>query len=422
MRCVLFAALGLCSGALAGGLIFSSPSLVAVTTSAEAGELQPWVPEHFLGLSRPDNVSAAPLLFGAHGPSSYDFSSDGGSSFVSFPADVPFYGNGVTFQTNQWIPSSTAPHPESYHDLGRVHGVVTLDGWSRSNITTVRAAAGGGLSFTYDALAHTNFTGIPFPGLNTTFNPAHPQPKVFGFLPLTGVGGGYVCVAAVIWAGEALNPSPDGLTRPLSLLAFVSSDSYNWRFSSVVANFSSFPGLVLGPSESDIAYLPDGKTIAVVFRMDGDAGCSSNSYRNYYTAHSADGGATWTWPVPLPGLGCVRPKLLHVPGWPLILSGGRNCVANTMDITLWTSATGAPGVRNWVDYSITYHHNRLWQGNASFLFNASVNDTNKWQTLSYTSIVRTSPDSFVIFYNKFLALVGWPPWPSANFVMQVRVV
>ena len=412
--------LSILCGALAD-LIFSPPALVSVTAPAESAALLPMVPEHFFGLARPGNASAAPLLFGAHGPSSWDFSSDGGASWASVPAYVPFYGAGVAMQTNQMVPVYAVGglHPEAYHDLGSVRGAVTPSGWSRSNITTARAAPNGGLSFAYDALARTTFTGVPAPGLNTTFNPAHPTPKVFGFLPLAG--GDFVCVAAVVWAGEVPLPSPDGPNTPVSLLAFVSSDSHNWRFSSVVANFSSTPGLVLGPTESDIAYLPDGKTIALVFRMDGDAGCDSNSYRNYYAAYSTDGGARWTRPAALSGPGCVRPKLLLMPGGPLVLSGGRNCVAKTKDISLWTSATGTP-TDSWSEYSVTYQHNRLWRGNATFLFDARVNDTTKWETLSYTSVVRTGPESFAVFYNKFMSVTNFPPWPSANFVMQVRVV
>jgi len=405
----------LLSGVLAG-LVFSPPVLVAVTSAAEGPALLPMVPEHFFGLARPGNASAAPLLFGAHGPSLWDFSSDGGASWASVPGLNPLGSTrGFASQTNQLVPLYAAGglHPEAYHDLGSVRVDVTSTGWSRSNVTTVRAAPGGGLSFAFDALARTTFTGVPAPGLNTTFDPE--LPKVYGFLPLSG--GGYVCVAAIVWAGAPL--SVEGLA-PQSLLAFVSADSFHWRFSSVIANFSSFPGMARGPNEADIAYAPDGKTLALVFRMDGHNDCSSGYYRFYYTATSGDGGMTWTFPVALPGLGCVRPKLLHVPGGPLVLSGGRNCLANTRDNMLWTSATGAPN--GWANYSISFQHNSLWRGDASFLFDASVNGTAQWETLSYTSVVRTGPDSFAVFYNKCVNVKTFPPWPSANFMMQVRVV
>ena len=186
-------------GALAD-LIFSPPALVAVTSASET--LLPMVPEHFFGLARPGNASAAPLLFGAHGPGSWDVSADGGASWAWTPGLNPLGSTmGFASQTNQLVPLYAAGglFPEAYHDLGSVRGAVTRSGWSRSNITTVRAAPGGGLNFTFDALATTTFSGIPAPGMNTTFDPE--LPKVYGFLPLAG--GGYVCVAAIVWALKA---------------------------------------------------------------------------------------------------------------------------------------------------------------------------------------------------------------------------
>ena len=414
MRTAALTALVLC-GARAG-LVFSPPALVAVTSPAEAAALLPMVPEHFFGLARPGNASAAPLLFGAHGPGTWDLSSDGGGVWAPAPGANPFASaDGFASQTNQFVPLRAAgggEHPEAYHDLGSVRGAVMPGGWTRSNVTTVRAARGGGLSLTLDALASTTFVGVPAPGLNTTFDPE--LPKVYGFLPLAG--GGYVCVAAIVWAGQP--PSVLGLAGQ-TLVAFVSADSYRWHFAAVIANFSSFPGMARGANEADVAYLPDGKTLAVVFRMDGHNDCASGYYRDYYTAHSADGGASWTFPVALPGVGCVRPKLLHLPGGPLVLSGGRNCLAGTRDNMLWTSATGAPN--DWANHSISFNHNRLWRGDAAFLFGAGVNGTALWETISYTSVVRTGAASFAVFYNKCVNVKTFPPWPSANFVMQVRV-
>lgn len=408
----------------ASKLEFSSPSLIAVSTPAEVAQFLPWVPEHFFSLARPDNnASSMPLLFGAHGPSSWDFSRDGGASWSAEAASVPFYGSGSAMQINQLVPLYSAAglfaQPVAYHDLGSVHDEMTAGGWSRSNVTTVRAAAGGGgLETTSDARARTTFSGVPAPGLNTTYNAVHPTPKVYGFLRLAG--GGYVCVAALVWAGEAPRHSPDGDLWPTSMLAFVSSDSYDWRFAGIVANFSSLPGLYIGPNESDLGYLPDGKTLVAVMRMDGHDDCASGTYRYYYAAYSADGGSTWTRPAPLPGVGCVRPKLLLVPGAPLILSAGRNCVDGTRDNRLWTAAAEAPGA-NATEYSLSYQHNRLWRGNASFLFNASVNGTKLWETQSYTSLALTGENSFAIFYQKFMEPTFWGSTASANFVMHVTV-
>jgi hypothetical protein len=174
----------------------------------------------------------------------------------------------------------------------------------------------------------------------------------------------------------------------------------------------------LAPQSPTWQNAADGATLVAAIRMSGESDCATESYRNYFAAYSTDGGAHWALLAELPGVGCVSPRLLHVPGG--VLSGGRNRVADTKGISLWASATGASGA-SWNEHSVTYQHNRLWRGIASFLFDARVNETDQWETLSYTSIVLTNPDSFAVFYNKFFA-PRWPPWPSANFVMQGRVV
>ena len=148
----------------------------------------------------------------------------------------------------------------------------------------------------------------------------------------------------------------DGPQQPVSLLTFRSSDGYHWRFASVLSNASWSPGS-MGPSENDLELLSDNKTIMAVIRPDvsrptfssarigrvslmaaasrlqGDAACSSNTYRWYNQAFSTDLGATWTRPSPLTGMGCARPRLKRLPRGPLLLSGGRDCVAKTVDVS-----------------------------------------------------------------------------------------
>jgi hypothetical protein len=46
----------------------------------------------------------------------------------------------------------------------------------------------------------------------------------------------------------------------------------------------------------------------------------------------------------MPGAGCARPKLLSLGRRaPVLLSGGRLCVENTTDISLWVNADGMAG-------------------------------------------------------------------------------
>ena len=86
-------------------------------------------------------------------------------------------------------------------------------------------------------------------------------------------------------------------------------------------------------------------------------------------ASCADYGQSWTRPAPMPGMGCARPRLKRLPAGPLLLSGGRDCLAKTVDISLWMNADPQYGLvaggahrdpSTWTKHSISYQHNRLW--------------------------------------------------------------
>ena len=47
-------------------------------------------------------------------------------------------------------------------------------------------------------------------------------------------------------------------------------------------------------------------------------------------------------------------------------------------------------------HSISYQHNRLWRGDSKYLFDERVNVSDAWQTLSYTSMMVTGPDSATV--------------------------
>ena len=87
---------------------------------------------------------------------------------------------------------------------------------------------------------------------------------------------------------------------------------------------------------------------------------------------------------------------------------------------------GAPRTE-WVKHSISAQHNRLWRGDSKYLFDPRVNISDAWQTLSYTSIMVTGPDSATIAYQRFFpfgpnqTVKKWPG-PNVNFAIQVRVV
>jgi hypothetical protein len=80
----------------------------------------------------------------------------------------------------------------------------------------------------------------------------------------------------------------------------------------------------MGPSENDLELLSDNRTIMAVIRPDGDAACSTGTYRWYNQAFSTDNGGSWTRPSPMTGMGCARPRLKRLPDGPLLLSGCGN--------------------------------------------------------------------------------------------------
>ena len=86
---------------------------------------------------------------------------------------------------------------------------------------------------------------------------------------------------------------------------------------------------------------------------------------------------------------------------------GRDCVAHTVDISLWVNAQKEYGISShdpasWTKHSISYQHNRLWKGDPQFLFDNKVNDTTKWETLSYTALLVTV--MFIGFSRKLIRL------------------
>ena len=170
--------------------------------------------------------------------------------------------------------------------------------------------------------------------------------------------------------------------------------------------------------------------------------------------YSHNEGKDWTKAVPIKGAGCARPRLLKLAAGPLLLSGGRLCVEDTDDISMWLNSDGLAGTTpggelpgEWAKTSVSYWHNRLWTGPASMRFDAQINNSNAFATLvrprasasflraepahcliaadcwqAYTSLIPSGPSSGVIIYQKFYSPMYWPPWPQATFMMRFRGV
>jgi hypothetical protein len=409
---LMWLALIIQSCAVLAGVKFSPPVLVAMSSGTEADHNLPVVPDRFYGLHQD-------VIFGVHGgQSSFDCTRNGGNSWSSSTLDVADWGNVDGIAVPIFAENITRGYSrvvDAYHDLGSVAVSSNASGWLRRNVTTLTVDKSGLLIASWDDSVTVTFSGIPFPGINSSVTQGNPQ-RMYGMERLED--GSYITAVAIIWNGLTPNSSPDGPIIPWSLVAFSSNDTYHWQYLNIIANISDFSWSTFGPTESDISFLSDRRTLICVIRMDGDANCDTGLYRYFYSARSSDGGRSWSKPSPMQGLGCVRPKLLLLDNGPLLLAGGRLCVENTKDVLLWISFDG--WAHNWTAFSLTYHHNRLWSGDARFLFDDLVNSTDAWESLAYTSLVPQSNNSANIFYQKFFT-PSWPPWPSATFMMQVQI-
>lgn len=284
---------------------------------------------------------------------------------------------------------------------------------------------------------------LPQPVNNTNGVKATPVAPQFYGGPIELHDGSFLGTVGIYWShNNPLSPTVDGPLHRMSVVAIRSTDSLTWRFAGVVANASGPGGYhdsSTGPTENDLAVLTDGKTLLCVLRMDGDSRCSTGSYRYYGASYSRDQGKTWSRAVPMPGAGCVWPRLLKLDSGPLILSGARLCVEDTDDISIWVNVdgmagatTGGPGA--WTRYSVSYWHNARWVGpttgggkppaaaeSYSYLFDAQINNSNAFATSGFTSLISAGPADFVLIYQKYFSPSSWPPFPQATFQMRVSV-
>ena len=99
----------------------------------------------------------------------------------------------------------------------------------------------------------------------------------------------------------------------------------------------------------------------------------------------------------LNGVGAARPRLLRL-GSSLLLSGGRTWNKNR-DTLVWLNALG-DGVQ-WVPHSISYFHNLLVPNGTKTFDPVGTNGSNHWprESNSYTSLVRTGPNSAFVTYS-----------------------
>lgn len=314
----------------------------------------------------------------------------------------------ATYNFSGAISASVLTSPHSRHDFGNVTSVVDKDrayhAFSSSMSTAFSVNTTSPEVFHAETLHRSIiFQGIPAPGFSC--GSSH---HYFG-CPFRTSGRGYVrlpegtLVMSVIvwWGGAHKNPSPKLALAATSVVAFQSTDDgYTWNFLSSILDAAAVPKSQEGPNENDLTLLADGKTIMCVVRLDAGDGPVSQPYASYWRVLSTDGGRTWSSAASLPeGVGCARPRLLRTDDGQIVLAGGRTGPTNR-DTLVWLN-NGRDGGNSWTAHSITYWHNKL-EPNSTLHFTSSVNSSTERQTMSYTSLVRTGPQTGFIVYARRL--------------------
>lgn len=180
-------------------------------------------------------------------------------------------------------------------------------------------------------LPHTGcWTGVRAPGFSWATTTSIVQLKSGVILATTAI-----CVHNVSHPGWG---SPPGKLAASMALYRSDDGGFTFRFVTLVADARDYTWSYFGPgSEHSVAVLSDGKTLMVVNRFDGNGGCGSqvpakgdkpltttSHYTEYHVQFSTSEGKTWSKAVPLPRMGCARPKLLMLGQGkgPLLLAGG----------------------------------------------------------------------------------------------------
>ena len=226
--------------------------------------------------------------------------------------------------------------------------------------------------------------------------------------------GAWLQTAIVTLAGGP-GPRPTKSYPPVSVVLLRSMDARTFIYVATIAHAADFPESLEGPNENDVIELPDGSLLAVV-RLDGEAADPAQD-KPYYAARSHTSGASWTSATPLPGTGCVRPRLLLLETTLLLAGGRRNYAREPGDILLWESHTLG---NTWKRYSISAAHNAGVR-NATLSYTHAVNDTSRGpaaETTAYTSLIRIAEHKALLVYDAYLR----EPVGAVTFSMEVATL
>ena len=181
-----------------------------------------------------------------------------------------------------------------------------------------------------------------------------------GTSPLDDSGLNFIATPQVWYSDNPITPKAGFKCCNGSIAAFVTHDAGDtWTYVSDVATKASVEAAGWkteeGPNENDVVLMGDGKTIMVVFRIDGGDGAPKPSpHVPYLFAISTDQGATWKYEQAPPSMLAARPRAMRLGNGAVAVTGGRPA------LNLWVSPSGGmAGSSDWETYDIPTLHNEM---------------------------------------------------------------
>eukprot|EP01050_Picozoa_sp_SAG11_P007546 SAG11_NODE_634_length_8046_cov_8.096011_6_plen_782_part_00 len=232
-------------------IVFEPPFLVDANRSGPS-MMDTAIPENFHRLG-PQSLSATHIFGPGHspGPESLDFSQDSGAHWegggpsgagiaIPFPIMAPSGDQCQAMTLNHGNEIRFACDPPDFSSF------TDGSGWTQHGYSEFSLTPNGSLQGS-NARVRSTWSGIPAPGLNVSS--ARPAELFGGCSAIVELpGGGWLASVCVTWNGVRSHASPDGLIKPLSIVAFRSQDGLNWFYQSTIANISDFPWSVFGPN------------------------------------------------------------------------------------------------------------------------------------------------------------------------------
>ena len=248
--------------------------------------------------------------------------SDGGRTWHAASAAVQHAGHAWGLATRS-ADGQTIVSGDTGVETGYLQNVTVGPWTSTSRWTWTAPAAGGDMAGAGDhTRGHQSAIG-PLP---------HPTGLLFweggGISPLDDSGLNFIATPQVWYSNDPITPNAGFTCCNGSIAAFVTHNAGDtWTYVSDVATKASVEAAGWkteeGPNENDVVLMGDGKTIMVVFRIDGGDGAPKPSpHVPYLFAKSTDQGATWKYEQAPPSMLAARPRALcrRLPG---PMCGGR---------------------------------------------------------------------------------------------------